>query len=128
MTDTLTVNPQILDAIHEVRSVVSIPVATWETGSAKAFNYVAQAAAMAVQDATDNLRNVSTLSTTAVGVAMTQLISSGDIETWGPVVRVAQGLVKTCAEDFHHIGETASRVLRHFPPGEPPLENVEQGD
>ena len=49
---------------------------------------------MAIQDATDNLRNVSTMSTTAIGVAMTQLISSGDTATWTDVIRLAQNLVK----------------------------------
>lgn len=112
-------NVQLLDTLSSVRGAVATPEMTWETGSGKAFNFVAQAAAMAVQDATDNLRNVSTMSTTAIGVAMTQLISSGDYDTWQPVVSIAQGLVKSCADDFQNIGLTAARVLQSFPPGEP---------
>ena len=126
MNEGLAVNSQILNTVEEIRSSVSRPSVVWETGSAKAFNYVAQAAAMAVQDATDNLRNVSTMSTTAVGAAMAQLISSGDIDTWGPVVKCAQGLVTTCAADFFMIGESAAEVLRTFPPGAPALEEIKE--
>ncbi|MCU1226413.1 MAG: hypothetical protein JWQ42_4506 [Edaphobacter sp.] len=116
MSDLSTLNAQLLDSIKQVRSAVSYPDITIETGSGKAFNFVAQAAAMAVQDATDNLRNISTMSTTAIGVAMTQLISSGDVQTWGPVVQVAQTLVRNCAVDFQTIGTQAAEVLRSFPP------------
>jgi hypothetical protein len=116
MSDLSTLNAQLLDSIKQVRSAVSYPDVTIETGSGKAFNFVAQAAAMAVQDATDNLRNISTMSTTAIGVAMTQLVSSGDVQTWGPVVQVAQTLVRNCAVDFQTIGTQAAEVLRSFPP------------
>jgi hypothetical protein len=110
------VNHQVIDAIQKVRTSVSSPDAVWETGSGKAFNFVAQATAMAIQDATDNLRNVSTMSTTAIGVAMTQLMSSGDTATWSDVIKLAQGLVKSSAEDFEKIGTTAAGVMRQFPP------------
>jgi hypothetical protein len=114
--DEIAVNHQVLDAVKQVHTAVSTPHAIWETGSGKAFNFVAQATAMAVQDATDNLRNVSTMSTTAIGVAMTQMIASGDVHTWEPVVRVAESLVKNSATDFCQIGKTAAEVLRQFPP------------
>jgi hypothetical protein len=116
----LSVNYQVIDAINKVRDTVCAPNAVWETGSGKAFNFVAQATAMAIQDATDNLRNVSTMSTTAIGVAMTQLISSGDTATWSDVIKLAQGLVKTSASDFQDIGAAAAKVMRNFPPCEPP--------
>ena len=75
---------------------------------------------MAVQDATDNLRNVGTISTTAIGVAMAQMMSSGDVQTWAPVIQTAQSLLKTSAADFQKIGENAAWVLRNFPRGEHP--------
>jgi hypothetical protein len=125
MSDLTTIlNPQLLDSMKQVRSAVTYPDITIDTGSGKAFNFVAQAAAMAVQDATDNLRNISIMSTTAIGVAMTQLISSGDIRTWGPVVQVAQTLVRNCADDFQIIGTQAAEVLRSFPPAAPSIVTV----
>jgi len=117
MSENLTLNAQLSDSLRQIREAVVDPKMTWESGSGKAFNFVAQAASLAVQDATDNLRNVSTVSTTAIGVAMTQLISSGDVQTWQPVVTMAQGLVKSCASDFEQIGITAAKVLQSFPPG-----------
>ena len=114
----MTLNPQIVDSINKVRSAVTSPEVTFENGSGKALNFVAQAAAIAVQDATDNLRNISMMSTTAIGVAMTQLISSGDVHTWGPVVQIAQALVRNSAADFQTIGVQAAQLLRTFPPSD----------
>ncbi len=113
---TPQLNAQINDTIGKVRAAVSAPSAAVETGSAKAFNYVAQATAMAVQDATDNLRNISTMSTTAIGVAITQMLTSGDVQTWTRVLELAQGLVHQSAKDFESIGQTAAQVLSKFPP------------
>lgn len=116
MSDMTTIHPQLLDTMTQVRAAVNYPEIAVETGSGKAFNFVAQAAAMAIQDATDNLRNLSTVSTTAIGVAMTQLVSSGDLHTWGPIVTLAQGLVSSSAQDFTNIGTQAAEMLRNFPP------------
>jgi len=121
MSDLSTLNIQILDSVKQVRTAVSSPEFTFDTGSGKAFNFVAQAAAMAVQDATDNLRNISTVSATAIGVAMTQLVSSGNIQMWGPVVQIAQTLVRNSAADFQTIGTQAAEVLRNFPPAAPSI-------
>jgi hypothetical protein len=110
-------NSQVLDVVRNTRAAVVGPDVVWQTGAAKAFQFVAQAAAMAVQDATDNLRNVSTISTTAIGMAMAQLMSTGDAQTWWPVIEAAQGLVKSSAADFQKIGENAAVVLKNFPPG-----------
>lgn len=110
-------NNQMLDVVRNTRAAVVGPDVVWQAGAAKAFHYVAQATAMAVQDATDNLRNVSTISTTAIGMAMAQLMSTGDAQTWWPVIEAAQGLVKSCASDFQKIGENAAQVLKNFPSG-----------
>lgn len=114
------VNQQVLDAIHDVRSFVTRGDIAVEAGAGKAYQFVAQATALAVQDATDNLRNISTVSATAIGVAMTQMISSGDVQTWKPVVEMAQGLVASCAKDFRIIGDQAAAVLKEFQPLSPP--------
>jgi hypothetical protein len=121
MADGYLVNSQVIDSIKQTRKAVSETPMVWETGSGKAFNYVAQATAMAVQDATDNLRNISTMSTSAIGVAITQMMSSGDHQQWGPVVKIAQSLVRTSAEDFCLIGKSAAHVLSTFPPGDPKI-------
>lgn len=125
MPDITLVNPQLLETMNSVRFAVNSPEVAVETGSNKAFNFVAQAAAMAIQDATDNLRNLSTVSTTAIGVAMTQLVSSGDIHTWAPIVNLAQGLVTSSANDLTNIGNQVSDMLRKFPPAAPEATQTE---
>jgi len=119
MADT-GVNVQVLDLIRFNRESVTSPEATWESGSGKAFQYVAQATAMAIQDATDNLRNIGTISTTAIGVAMAQMMNSGDLQTWGPVIRTAQALATNSAVDFQKIGESAATILKSYPRGPAP--------
>jgi hypothetical protein len=119
MADISRVNAQVLDAVRDTQKAVNSPEVVWESGAGKAFQFVAQAAAMAVQDATDNLRNVSTISTTAIAMAMTQLMSSGDVKTWAPVITAAQTLVQQSAADLQTIGQNAASVLSGFPPGSP---------
>jgi hypothetical protein len=128
MADISRVNAQVLDAVQDTQKAVNSPEIVWESGAGKAFQFVAQATAMAVQDATDNLRNVSTISTTAIAMAMTQLMSSGDVQTWGPVIATAQALVQASAADLQTIGENAAGVLRDFPPSVAHAEGKVAGD
>jgi len=120
MSEISKVNPQVLAAVWETQKAVNAPKVVWENSAGKAFQFVAQATAMAVQDATDNLRNISTISTTAIGMAMSQLMSSGDVETWQAVISAAQNLVQTSANDLLAICQNASQVLQNFPAGPPP--------
>lgn len=115
MADSSNGNNQMLETIQNIQAAVNAPSVIWQHGTGKAFQFIAQATAMAVQDATDNLRNVSTISTTAIGVAMAQLMSTGDAQTWGPIIQTAQSLVTACAADFQAIGQNAAAVLKSFP-------------
>lgn len=116
MSEMNMASAQVLDAIEETRKSMSSPGVDLDSVPYKAYEFVAQSMALAVQDATDNLRNVSTISTTAIGVAMAQLMSSGDVKTWGPIIAAAQGLVKASADDLLKIGDNAITVLRDFAP------------
>lgn len=107
---------QILGTIEETRKSMASPGVDLANVPCKAYEFVAQSMAIAVQDATDNLRNVSTISTTTIGVAMAQLLSTGDLKTWAPVIAAAQGLVKASADDLLKIGDNAIAVLRNFAP------------
>lgn len=107
-----------LDSVKRTQSATIVPDILFQSGAGKAFQFVAQSAAMAVQDATDNLRNMSILSSTAIGVAMSQLMSSGDVKTWIPVIAAAQDVVKQSAADFKAIGLIAAQVVAEFPVSE----------
>jgi hypothetical protein len=118
MSDLAKVNAQIIDTINAVQTATMNPQVVKTSGSGKAFQSVAQSAAIAVQDAADTLRNISTISTTAVGVAMAQILATGDPEgKYEKALKHAQGLVPTATTDFQNIGTAAAAVLSGFPSG-----------
>jgi hypothetical protein len=119
MADSSGAGKPTLDAVRQTQNLTMHPDILFQSGAGKAFQFVAQSAAMAVQDATDNLRNLSTVSATAIGVAMSQLISTGDLKTWAPVILAAQEIVKQSTSDFESIGRTAANVVKEFPAGGP---------
>lgn len=119
MGDTKT-NNQIIDSLVAVRNASLTQGVITSGGAGKAYHSVAQSTAIAVQDAANYLRNLSTLSSTAVGVAMSQLLATGDTEKYAPVIQAAQSLVASGAATFKTIGFNAADVLNHFPPHEKP--------
>ena len=97
----------------------STPVTTQirQEGAGKAYQAVAQSTAIAVQDATDNLRNVSTISATALGVAMAQLLATGEPK-YVLAIEEAQKIAVDAANNFKVIGINAADVLKAFPSGQ----------
>ena len=108
------VNPQLVDALNVVGKSTLTPEIVSMEGAGKAYQSVAQSVAIAVQDATDNLRNLSTISTTAQGVAMAQLLETKD-PFYAQVLEQAQKMVADAADTFRTIGTNASDVLKGFP-------------
>jgi hypothetical protein len=78
---------------------------------------VAQSMAIAIQDATDMLRNVSTVATTAIGVATAKWIETPEMVLYKEIITTAQGLIQAAATDFATIGKNASSILSGFPVG-----------
>ncbi len=78
---------------------------------------IAQSTALALADATDNLRNINTLSTTAIGVALSKYIESGDPK-FNTVIEDAQSLVSRGADNFGKVGEQIAIVLQDSAEGE----------
>ncbi|BFM50404.1 hypothetical protein [Marinomonas sp. THO17] len=76
---------------------------------------VAQSTAMALADATDNLRNLNTLSTTAIGTALSQLLETGDSK-YLEVIEQAQKIVVNGTENFGAVGEKIATVLYESSP------------
>ena len=81
---------------------------------AKAQQSVAQSSAIAIQDATDNLRNLSTITTTAIGVALAQLLATGD-EKYAKVIEEAQKVMSKGTENYAKVGEKSAKILSDFP-------------
>ena len=97
----------------------SMPTSTIvrEEGAGKAYQSVAQSTAIAIQDATDNLRNLNTISATAMGVSMAQFIETGDPK-YAQAIELAQKMATMAAGNFMLIGTNAADVLKGYPSGQ----------
>lgn len=116
MPDPTKVNAQVIDVINQVQTATMSPQIVLTSGAGKAYQSVAQSTALAVQDATDTLRNVSTIATTALGVAMAQYLATGDTK-YVTALTHAQEMMTSATTDFGKIGAAASDVLKNFPSG-----------
>jgi hypothetical protein len=116
MADPTTVNAQVVDVINQVQLATMQPQVVLTSGAGKAYQSVAQSSAIAVQDAADALRNITTIATTAAGVAMAQYLATGESK-YKDVLEETQQMMKAATEDFGAIGVAAATVLRQFPSG-----------
>jgi hypothetical protein len=116
MADITKVNPQVIDAINAVQSATMAPQVVKTSGAGKAYQSVAQSTAIAVQDATDTLRNMSTIATTAIGVAMAQFLATKD-EKYIKVITEAQTVMTNATTNFTAVGTAAAQILKGFPSG-----------
>ncbi|HSI50486.1 MAG TPA: hypothetical protein VLA61_19645 [Ideonella sp.] len=114
--DPTKVNAQVIDVINQVQLATMSPQVVMTSGAGKAYQSVAQSTAIAVQDAADALRNISTIATTAVGVAMAQLLATGDTK-YQTAISEAQKLMQNATTDFSNVGTAAANVLKGFPAG-----------
>lgn len=115
--DPTTVNDQIVDAVRTLDHARLSPDVVRLSGAGKAYQSVAQSTALAVQDATDTLRNLSTLGMTAMGVAMSQWLATGD-PVYRDAMREANAILSGAAERFRTVGQNAAAVLSGFPHGD----------
>lgn len=81
----------------------------------KAQQAVAQSTSIAVEDAAENLRNISTITSTAMGVALAKLLATGDPK-YSKVIKEAQQILENATEHFATVGEKAATVLKGFSP------------
>lgn len=88
-----------------------------EEGAGKAYQSVAQSTAIAVQDATDNLRNINTISATALGVSMAQFLETGDSK-YAQAIELAQKMSLNAANTFKIIGINSADVIKGYPSGQ----------
>lgn len=82
-------------------------------GGGRAYQAVAQSTAIAIQDATDYLRNISTITTTSIGVGMAQIAAG--LPQGQTVIQQAQKLVSAAVSDFTAISTAAIQVATNYP-------------
>ena len=112
--DPGTVNSQIVDSVALAQQATLGTEAVRASGAGKSYQSVAQSTAIAVQDAADNLRNVMTVSTTAIGAAMAELIATGEPQHV-EAINQANTVVMNAASHFKEIGESAAQILNTYP-------------
>jgi hypothetical protein len=101
-----------IDTIEQANLAKSII----EQGAAgKAYQSVALSSAIAVQDATDQLRNTGVLALSATGAGLAKMIETGDIEQFVETVESINNLLDTSATHFAKVTQAASQVLSGFP-------------
>lgn len=85
-------------------------------GAGKAYQSVAQSTAITIQDATDNLRNINTITATALGVAMAQALANPSTASqYTPIIQMAEGMADWAAGNYLKIGQNAATVLEGYP-------------
>lgn len=115
MSDT-AVDPMIIDALTQTASATMAHQVVLTSGAGKAYQMVAQASALAVQDAVDSLRNVSTLADTATAAALARMLSTGD-PAYATIVELAQSLKSDALKTFDATVASAAKALADFPSG-----------
>ena len=110
------VNPQVIDAINQSQTAAMGAQVVLTSGAGKAYQSVSQSAAIAVQDATDALRNISTIATTATGVVIAQMLVNPATPTSALLPTLQQVMTKA-TEDYVAIGAAAAGIVNEFPSG-----------
>jgi len=108
------VNSQIIDAVSQ--STTAVMGSAANQGAATAYQKVAQAAAFAVQDATDYSRNVENIAMTAQGVIVAKMLENeANIPIYTPVLATLQEMVIAASTNLATVGTTATAVATEFP-------------
>lgn len=75
---------------------------------------VAQSMAIAVQDATDLLRNISTIEATALGVATAKWVAEPENLAYKVIIDNCGKVIKDTAQTLEEIGTNTSNVLKKY--------------
>jgi hypothetical protein len=124
----IEVNGQIVDAVKTSTGAVMgsfkaypdkevSPVHGTSTVYANTIAYpkVSQAAALAVQDATDYLRNMMTMSSTAQGVILKLMVENeAKAPLYIPILQQVQAAVTASQKNLEAVGSSAAAVMSKF--------------
>jgi hypothetical protein len=105
-------NPQIVQAVGTTNHAVlngAIPGA-----NGVAYQKVAQAAAYAVQDSTDYMRNIMSMASATTGVAMQKMLAENKPDPYSEIIAAATKAVADAQKTFTSVGEAASSVVKDF--------------
>lgn len=107
----------VADAAAKVPSPAALAAGAAGHGGL-AYQSIAQSTALAVQDAADYLRNMSTIAATASGVAAAQLLANpGAGEDYSAAMAAIQQMMAGAVANFEAIGASAENLLDKCPKG-----------
>ncbi|WP_318409234.1 hypothetical protein [Photobacterium leiognathi] len=88
------------------------PLNPIESAKHTATQSIAQSSAMALSDATDNLRNISSIGTTAIAVALSQFIETGDKKYLDGIEKAGE-IVTNTISNFSEISTKAKENINN---------------
>ena len=92
------------------------PTVPYNQAVALATQSIAQSTALAVSDSADMLRNIETVMTTAMGVAMAKWLADPANVLYGEIITAANTAITNAAANYKTIGTNAQDVLALFEP------------
>lgn len=95
---------------------MTLPAATVNQATGLAIQSVGNSTAVAITDGSTYLRNVTTMASAAIGVALAQLVATKDAK-YAEVIQHAQKAVTTAAKNFQEIGDASAAVMKAYPVG-----------
>ena len=107
---------QVSAALAAATKATLSPSVIQAAGAGKSYQSVAQSTAIAVQDATDYLRNVMTISSVAYGMAMVLIVADQDTLA-KKLIEGATTISTDAATQFKTVGTYAGQVLKGYPSG-----------
>lgn len=116
VSDLPATTSPVSTALTTLQTQVVAPTAASGQAKGVAIQSVAQSTAVAIADGSTYMRNVTTMATAAIGVALAQLVATKDPQ-WATVITNAQTAVTGAATNFKEIGTAAAEVLKAFPGG-----------
>lgn len=117
MNDIVNVNPKIMNTVQANQQASLTGTIISHSGAGKAYQSVAQSSAIAIQDATDQLRNFGTIGTTAAGVAVAQMLATGEYEKFGHILDKINTMLTDSATNFQTVTKYASTMVAEYPTG-----------
>lgn len=105
-------NPQIVQAVGTTNHAVLNGAGPGANGIA--YQKVAQAAAYAVQDSTDYMRNIMSMASATTGVALQKMLVEKKTDPYADIIKAATQAVTDAQQTFTSVGTASSSVVKDF--------------
>ena len=85
----------------------------------QAMQAILQSSAMMIQDATQHVRSVQTIGATAMGMAMANMLNTGDVATFSGVIAEANSMIEKNIDHYERLSRVAIAMAQQFPAASP---------